>query len=53
VDDLLHVLNTSEVSKHVSDRDNVSILDEGFRDALSALNLTSTDGLTLANDIWG
>jgi len=45
VDDLLHVLNTSEVSKHVTDRDDVSILDERLRDALSTLDLTGTDGL--------
>jgi len=30
MDDLLHVLNTSEVSKHVTDGDNVSIRDEGL-----------------------
>ena len=30
VDDLLHVLNTSEVSKHVTDGNNVSIRDEGL-----------------------
>jgi len=28
MDDLLHVLNTSEVSKHVTDRDDISIRDE-------------------------
>jgi len=30
VNDLLHVLNTSEVSKHVTDGNNVSIRDEGL-----------------------
>lgn len=45
VDNLLHVLNTSEVSKHVTDRDDVSILDERLRDALSTLDFTGTDGL--------
>lgn len=30
VDDLFHVLNTSEVSKHVTDGNNVSIRDEGL-----------------------
>ena len=45
VDNLLHVLNTSEISKHVTDRNDVSILDERLRDALSTLDLTGTDRL--------
>ena len=45
MDDLLHQLDTSEVSEHVSDRDDVSILDKGLGDVLSTLDLTGTDGL--------
>lgn len=45
VNDLLHQLDTSEVSEHVSDRDDVSVLDKGLRDVLSTLDLTGTDRL--------
>jgi hypothetical protein len=45
VNDLLHVLNTSEVSKHVPDGNNVSIGDKGLGDALSTTDLTGTDWL--------
>lgn len=45
VDDLLHQLDTSEVSQHVADGNDVAVLDEGFGNVLSALDLTSTDGL--------
>jgi hypothetical protein len=48
VDNLLHVLDTSEVSEHVTDRDNVSVLDERVGDTLSTTDQTGTDGLILA-----
>jgi hypothetical protein len=48
VNDLLHVLNTSEVSKHVTNGNNVSILDERVGDTLSTTDQTGTDGLILA-----
>ena len=48
MDDLLHVLDTSEVSEHVTDGNNVSILDERVRDTLSATDQSGTDGLILA-----
>ena len=47
MDNLLHVLDTSEVSEHVTDGNNVSILDERVRDTLSATDQSGTDGLTL------
>lgn len=45
VDDLLHLLNAAEVSQHVSDRDDVSILDQLGRDLLRGLDRSSSDGL--------
>jgi hypothetical protein len=48
VDNLLHVLDTSEVSEHVTDRDNVSVLDERVGDTLSTTDQTGTDRLILA-----
>jgi hypothetical protein len=48
VDDLLHLLDTSEVSKHVADRNNVAVLDERLGDILGTLDFTSTNGLTSA-----
>jgi hypothetical protein len=48
VDDLLHLLDTSEVSKHVTNRDNVAVLDKRLGDILGTLDLTSTNGLTSA-----
>jgi hypothetical protein len=48
VDNLLHVLDTSEVSEHVTYRDNVSVLDERVGDTLSTTDQTGTDGLILA-----
>lgn len=51
MDDLLHHLDTSEVSEHVSNRDNVTVLDERLGDILSALDLTSADGLNVSLDV--
>jgi hypothetical protein len=48
VDDLLHLLHASEVSKHVSDRDNVAILDELLSDLFRRLDRSSSDRLKSA-----
>lgn len=45
VNDLLHQLDTSEVSEHVSDGDDIAVLDERVGDVLSTRDLSSTDGL--------
>lgn len=46
VDDLLHLLNTSQISQHVSDRNNVTVLDELLSDLFGSLDRSSTDGLS-------
>ena len=48
VNDLLHLLHTSEVSQHVPDRHDVAILDELLGDRLGCLDRTSADGLRSA-----
>ena len=45
VDDLLHLLDTSQVSQHVTDRDDIAVLDETFSDGLGGLDGSGTDGL--------
>lgn len=50
MNNLLHVLDTSKVSKHVTDRDDVSILDERVGYILGTLDLPSTDGLHVSVD---
>lgn len=42
---LLHLLDTTEVSEHVADRDDVAVVDETLGDGLGPLNGTGTDGL--------
>lgn len=45
VDDLLHLLDAAEVSQHVTDRDNVAVLDQGVGDGLGGLDGSGSDGL--------
>ena len=45
VDDLLHLLHASEVSQHVADGHNVSVLDQALSDFLRRLHGSGTDGL--------
>ena len=45
VNDLLHLLNAAEVAQHVSDRNDVSGLDEAVGHLLGDVDVTSGDGL--------
>lgn len=45
VDDLLHLLHTSEVSQHVSDGHDVSIVNEALGDLLGGLDCSGSHGL--------
>lgn len=45
VDDLLHLLDTSQVSQHVTDRDDVAVLNETFSNGLGGFDGSGTDGL--------
>ena len=49
VNDLLHQLDTSEVSEHVSDRDDVSVLDKRLGDILGTLDCASSDRLQVSS----
>lgn len=48
VDDLLHLLDAAEVTKHVADRDNVTCLDEAVCHLFGDLDVTSGDGLKVS-----
>lgn len=45
MDDLLHLLHTSEVSQHVSDGHDVSIVNEALGDLLGRLDCSGSHGL--------
>lgn len=47
MDDLLHLLNTSKVSQHVSNGYNVTVLDELLSDLFGGRNCAGSDGLSL------
>lgn len=47
MDDLLHLLNALEVSEHISDGDDVAILDELFSDFFGSFDSTGAHGLTI------
>lgn len=48
VNNLLHLLYTSEVSQHISNRDDVTILDQAVGDLLGAFYRTGPNRLTSA-----
>lgn len=52
VNDLLHLLDTSEVSQHVTDRNDVSVLDELLGNLLGRLDSTSSDRLSLSSEVF-
>ena len=45
MDDLLHLLDASEISEHISDRDDVTVGDQILSDFFGRLDGTGPDGL--------
>lgn len=46
MDDLFHLLNALEVPEHISDGDDIAILDELLSDFLGSFDGTGAHGLT-------
>jgi hypothetical protein len=48
VDDLLHLLYATEVSQHVTNRDDVAVLDKTFGDRFGSFDSSGSDGLRVS-----
>jgi hypothetical protein len=48
VDNLFHLLDTAEITQHVADRNNVSVLDELVGDLLGGLDSSRSNGLEIS-----
>ena len=46
MNNLLHLLNTSQIPQHITDRDDISVFDKVLADLFGGLHCTSPHGLS-------